>query len=70
MKSDNKTAFNSETIMLTLDQIDQTIEIMTNVVDRLRGYIASQNQVKKAQGNSVVQTDGFIIENNKSGKLH
>ena len=38
--SDNKKAqLDSETILMTLDQIGQTIDIMTNVVGRLRGYI-------------------------------
>ena len=41
--SDNKKAqLDSETILMTLDQIGQTIDIMTNVVGRLRGYITEQ----------------------------
>lgn len=40
--SDKKTEVKSETILMTLDQIGQTIEIMTNVVGRLRGYITEQ----------------------------
>ncbi len=41
--SDNKKAeVDSETILMTLDQIGQTIDIMTNVVSRLRGYITEQ----------------------------
>jgi len=32
----------SETILMTLDQIGQTIDIMTNVVGRLRGYITER----------------------------
>lgn len=39
---DKKTAVDTETILLTLDQIGQTIDIMTNVVGRLRGYITEQ----------------------------
>ena len=31
-----------ETILMTLDQIGQTIDVMTNVVGRLRGYITEQ----------------------------
>ena len=39
MSEDKKAPVDNETILLTLDQIGQTIEIMTNVVGRLRGYI-------------------------------
>jgi len=39
---DKKAQVDSETILMTLDQIGQTIEIMTNVVGRLRGYITEQ----------------------------
>lgn len=42
--SDNKKApVDTETILLTLDQIGQTIDIMTTVVGRLRGYISEQH---------------------------
>ena len=37
-----KEQLDSETILLTLDQIGQTIDIMTSVVGRLRGYITEQ----------------------------
>ena len=41
--SDNKKAsVDTETILMTLDQIGQTIDIMTSVVGRLRGYITEQ----------------------------
>ena len=39
MSDDKKAPVDNETILLTLDQIGQTIDIMTNVVGRLRGYI-------------------------------
>lgn len=42
MSNDKKTQLDSETILMTLDQIGQTIDIMTNVVGRLRGYITEQ----------------------------
>ena len=41
MKEDKKARVDSETILMTLDQIGQTIDIMTNVVGRLRGYITT-----------------------------
>ena len=31
-----------ETVMMALDQISQTIEVMTRVVDRLRTHLAEQ----------------------------
>ena len=34
----------TEAILLTLDQIGQTIDVMTHVVDKLRGYINEQGQ--------------------------
>ncbi len=42
MSDDKKAQLDSETILMTLDQIGQTIDIMTNVVGRLRGYITEQ----------------------------
>ncbi|ARN74554.1 hypothetical protein [Oceanicoccus sagamiensis] len=42
MSDDKKADVDSETILMTLDQIGQTIDIMTNVVGRLRGYITEQ----------------------------
>lgn len=48
--SDNKKAqLDSETILMTLDQIGQTIDIMTNVVGRLRGYITEQLDANETQ---------------------
>ena len=41
---DKKGQVDSETILMTLDQIGQTIDIMTNVVGRLRGYITEQTE--------------------------
>jgi hypothetical protein len=38
-KVDAPTPVDAETILLTLDQIGQTIEVMNKVVGRLRGYV-------------------------------
>lgn len=43
MSTDKKEPVDSEKILITLDQIGQTIEIMTSVVGRLRGYINENN---------------------------
>jgi hypothetical protein len=39
MSSGHPEKIDTETILLTLDQIDQTIEIMTSVVARLKSYL-------------------------------
>ena len=50
MSNDKKAELNSENILMTLDQIDQTIDIMTSVVGRLRGYITEQ--LEEEQGST------------------
>lgn len=42
MSNNKKSPADTETILMTLDQIGQTIDIMTSVVGRLRGYIVEQ----------------------------
>lgn len=44
MSHDKKGQVDTETILMTLDQIGQTIDIMTNVVGRLRGYIEQNGE--------------------------
>ncbi|CAH0993415.1 hypothetical protein SIN8267_03564 [Sinobacterium norvegicum] len=39
MSSGHSDKLDTETILLTLDQIDQTIEIMTGVVGRLKNHL-------------------------------
>ena len=39
----NVKELDSETILMTLDQIGQTIDVMTNVVGRLRGYLTEHS---------------------------
>lgn len=39
MSSGYPDKIDTETILLTLDQVDQTIEIMTSVVARLKSYL-------------------------------
>jgi len=38
-KHDNNKPTESETILMALDQISQTIDVMTSVVSRLRTYL-------------------------------
>lgn len=42
MGSSNKNPSDTETIMMALDQISQTIDVMTSVVGRLRNYMQQQ----------------------------
>jgi len=42
MASGNKNPSDTETIMMALDQISQTIDVMTSVVGRLRNYMQQQ----------------------------
>jgi len=39
MDNEKKTPEDSETILMALDQISQTIDVMTSVVGRLRTYL-------------------------------
>ncbi len=46
--SDNKRATtDTETILMALDQISQTIDVMTSVVGRLRTYLQEQESTRK-----------------------
>ena len=42
MASSDKSPSETETIMMALDQISQTIDVMTSVVGRLRNYMQQQ----------------------------
>jgi hypothetical protein len=42
MDSNDKSPTETETILMALDQISQTIEVMTSVVGRLRSYVQQQ----------------------------
>ena len=56
MSEDKKIATtDTETILMALDQISQTIDVMTSVVGRLRNYLQDQESANKADaeaGNS------------------
>ena len=45
MSDDKKAGVDSETILMTLDQIGQTLDIMTSMIGRLRGHIEHHNSV-------------------------
>jgi len=50
MERDEKTMpVDPETILFTLDQLGQTVEVMNKVINRLRGYV-HQNIAAQKQG--------------------
>ena len=48
MSEDKHTDNDSERTLLTLDQLSQTIEVMTSVVNRLRQHLSEQLQAQAA----------------------
>jgi hypothetical protein len=49
MASSDKNPSETETIMIALDQISQTIDVMTSVVGRLRNYMQQQQSAAADQ---------------------
>ncbi len=50
MASSDKTLTESETILMALDQISQTIDVMNSVVGRLRNDMQQQESATTDQG--------------------
>jgi hypothetical protein len=51
MKNDKKSPRDTETILMALDQISQTIDVMTSVVGRLRTYLQEQESTAQTESN-------------------
>ena len=49
MNNSDKTPKDTETILMALDQISQTIDVMTSVVGRLRNYLQQQEATAAAE---------------------
>jgi hypothetical protein len=49
MENKDKNPSESETILMALDQISQTIDVMTSVVGRLRNYMQQQEAAASDQ---------------------
>ncbi len=64
MSDNKKTPADTETILMALDQISQTIDVMTSVVGRLRTYL--QEQESTAQADSATDASGAGIEVNRT----
>jgi len=63
MAEGDKTRSDTETIMMALDQISQTIDVMTSVVGRLRNYMEQQEAAaanKEQEAIADIPTDRII----------
>ncbi len=61
--SDNGKPTETETILMALDQISQTIDVMTSVVNRLRNYVQQQEVAtaeKSQEASADVQGDRIL----------
>lgn len=54
MDKDKKSSTDTETILMALDQVSQTIDVMTSVVGRLRSYLQDQESTQRKDATSAV----------------
>ena len=57
MPNSNKNPTETETILMALDQISQTIDVMTSVVGRLRNYMHQQESAAAADQKKELQAE-------------
>jgi hypothetical protein len=64
MDNSDKNPSDTETILMALDQISQTIDVMTSVVGRLRSYMQQQESAaadqKKTESAADMQSDRVL----------
>ena len=63
MADGDKNQNDTETILMALDQISQTIDVMTSVVGRLRNYVQQQEAAATDKGTSAqsdLQSDRIL----------
>lgn len=62
MSDSKKTQTDTETILMALDQVSQTIDVMTSVVGRLRTYVQEQGSTVQAENaeKTAVQSDQTV----------
>ena len=61
--SENGKPTETETILMALDQISQTIDVMTSVVNRLRNYVQQQEVAtaeKSQEASAEMQGDRIL----------
>ena len=56
MADGNRRPSETETIMMALDQISQTIDVMTSVVGRLRTYVQERDAAAEQSGDTTRET--------------
>ena len=64
MSDNKKTASDNETILMALDQISQTIDVMTSVVGRLRTYL--QEKEAGAQAEAAKSSNASRVQANRT----
>lgn len=57
MNKSDKNPSDNETILMALDQISQTIDVMTSVVGRLRTYMQEQESAATDKGGKELQEE-------------
>lgn len=57
MGNRGKNQADTETILMALDQISQTIDVMTSVVGRLRAYMSQHESDSVAEKNQDLESD-------------
>jgi hypothetical protein len=57
MSDSDKSPTDRETILMALDQLGQTIDVMTSVVGRLRTYVQQQEASATTKQSQDLQTD-------------
>ena len=63
--SDQKKATtDNETILMALDQISQTIDVMTSVVGRLRTYLQEQESTRQTE--AAQESSGTRVQSNRT----
>jgi hypothetical protein len=56
LTDNKKTPMDTETVVMALDQISQTIDVMTNVVGRLRSYMREQQILESKEPSEALLT--------------
>jgi hypothetical protein len=60
MDNQEKAPKDSETVLMALDQISQTIDVMTSVVGRLRNYVQQEAASQQGDLQAEMQPDRVL----------
>jgi hypothetical protein len=64
-QNDKQPPVDAETILFTLDQLSQTVEVMNKVIARLRGYVQQNMAAERQRELDFGQPP--VISSNKAG---